>query len=1028
MYGPNQNVNPYTVVSTGLIVDTNDPQGRGRIKVYCQAYGDLPGTPYENLPWCNYITPFGGMISTNINRGPDDSPTEGSTSYGMWALPKVGSEAVIMCLNGDPASRVFFGCMPPRFMEHTMPHGRHIKDKDGKYSGPLSSTEKPIQPLATNITKAFGTDTTRPEYVSRVTDPGVTGLSDQYIKNKYTESSVADTNSGYKRSRINPERKFTANGDNYDSQIYSMTTPGFHSWSMDDSADNCRIRIRSSCGHNIIIDDTNERIYINTAEGNNWIELDQDGSIDIYASQSISINSDADINLNAKQSIRMHAEDVHVNANHDIVFSSNHVISNSSDVITSTAKTNYYVRSQKTNLRSTKEINTTSDKITTIAKSNCYVQGKVLNLKGTTALKAEGKRATITGTDNLVLSAKTLDAVTTKFNITNKSSLTIKSGAITLGSAAISATSGIIAPKVAASNTKAAIKSAGSVGSTGADVTPVVVDGVVVDPTTTPVTADASGDSAATNLTSAQLAQVLGSISSDVISDTMANMPSEDLGRALTEMSDEVVSNLLSSVGADLFSQVSSNIPTDMLPGILDKINGAAAGSIMQSLPAEDLEGILSQLPSPQLGNILSKIPSAQINDVVDNIPDTNILNDMQSAKLGDMLSNMQSDKLAALLDKMDPNAICNLHPALAGELIARANTEKSTVDANGVAVEQNTVTPKNALKYPNFGRILATRSPDEINSVLANIEPSALGETMSYIPTDKLTVDSTAVQRFDTSKIIPGNFQSTFSSSMTGADVGAKIADLPQDDVNELMNQMTPDQRGQLLTMIPDSGVVLPQVSKFLTSLTDKDKVAVFTSAASMDATEVLNSMTNDEVSQMSAVLPSLSGPDATSVLSDFNNTDVTSLLNNMEPDDVGSMLKDIPINDFTDLIERAPLADLIDVFSNMSPELLGADLARIPDEELNNFLLSMPNETMMSLLDKLSDQDKATILTKMNGPRAATSSAALIAAYPLRIPKHEPWIRSDNKSNTDMTQKYTNNETEIGRTHKTRNKYWSR
>lgn len=1028
MYSPDKNINPYTTISSGLIVDTNDPQGRGRIKVYCQAYGDLPDTPCENLPWCNYITPFGGMVNT-INRGTEDSPTtEGTVAYGMWAIPKVGSEAVIMCLNGDSANRVYIGCLPPKYAEHTMPHGRYIKDSTGKYSTPMTSTEKPIQPLASNTQKAFGAtaSTNAPEYLTRSADVGVTGLNKQFIDNKVTQSKIADTSSGYKQSRINPDRKFNANGSNYDSQIYSFTTPGFHAWSMDDSVDNCRIRIRSACGHNVIIDDTNERIYINTAEGNNWIELDQDGSIDIYSSQSISINSDANINLNAKKSIRLHAENLYFNAENDIALTSKHVISNSSNVITSTATTNYYVKSQISNFRSTHQINSTSDKITSIAKSNHYIQGNVLNLKGVTALKAASKRTTINGSNNLILDAGALNTQSNKFSINNKTTLVIKSPTIILGGTRISATSGIIAPK--ALTGVAAAANVGAVGTTVADPTPVIVDGVIVDPTIEDIPGDTSGDSATDNLSDAQLAQVMDRIPSDAVDDTLTKMSSGDLGRALTEMTSDALSNLFNNISPSTLPSIVSNIPADQLPGILDKLPGAQAGNLLQNIDPTEINGLLSQLPTQQLGNILSKVPSDKIGGVFSNISDPNILKDVQSSQVGDILSNLPTTDLSKVMSKLDPSIVTNLSPALAGELVARSNTEKRTVSVDGVDIPVNTVTAENALKYPNFGKILATRPAAEVNDVISKVEPSAVGETKSFVPTNKLTGDSSSNQQIDISKLIPESHQDQFNATMTGADIGDKISKMDKSDVDSMMSQMPPDKAGKLLSSIPDTSNVLPNVVKFLPELSDKDKQTIMSAASSMDATKALSSLPNADVAKMAPAFSTLRGPDLSKVLANFNATEITKMVGEMSAKDAGAMLNTLSDNDFKNLIGTVPSNVLTDVFNRLDPEQLGNILTRMPDDVLNKFLLDMPGEAMTALLKKVPEKFTAQILTKMNGPRAAISSNAVFASYPLRIPKHEPWVRSDNKSDMDMTQMYTKNEPEIGRTHKTRNKYWRR
>jgi uncharacterized protein (DUF2345 family) len=77
---------------------------------------------------------------------------------------------------------------------------------------------------------------------------------------------------------------------------------------MQDDVDGSRIRFKTAEGHQIIFDDTNERIYMSTAKGKSWIELDQDGRIHVFGSDSISVRSGKDINFTADQDINFEAE------------------------------------------------------------------------------------------------------------------------------------------------------------------------------------------------------------------------------------------------------------------------------------------------------------------------------------------------------------------------------------------------------------------------------------------------------------------------------------------------------------------------------------------------------------------------------------------------------------------------------------------------------------------------------------------------------------------------------------------------
>lgn len=311
-------------ITLGTVVDTNDPQQMGRVRAICPQWGDSFDQDVTDVPWAIYCTPFGGQTSVGT-RGPGIQDSEGGIAYGMWAIPKVGAQVLIMCIDGDPRYRVYIGCVYDQQIPHTLPHGRFMFDDhpelekrggDMKPYGPYTSREKSINPLYDNMKQAFG-NKAEPNYEwrSRAADHTATAIDVSMLNHTY--SKVADdkdfkfdnwnSNQGYQLNRQDPHANVQTD-KNLDSMVYSMTSPGFHSLSMDDRMENCRVRLRTTSGHQIIMDDTNERIYVATAKGNNWIEMDQDGNIDIFTTNKVNIRANKDINLTSDETIRMHAK------------------------------------------------------------------------------------------------------------------------------------------------------------------------------------------------------------------------------------------------------------------------------------------------------------------------------------------------------------------------------------------------------------------------------------------------------------------------------------------------------------------------------------------------------------------------------------------------------------------------------------------------------------------------------------------------------------------------------------------------
>lgn len=342
-------------IMIGEVVNANDPQQMGRVQVHIVSHStDRNLSPeLSHFPWASYGSPFGGIDSQSMRgpAGPDDSfpnygsSTEGPVAYGMWAIPKVGARVLLCAIDNDPNQLFWFGCVYPNSTPHTMPHGRYTtRAGSGEPDGPLSTLETKITPLYENLSKAFG-GRDNFEWRSRGADYQVAGATKNRVDDKSERTGTlsevhddyeqtiteADGNNvgkdynyrqGYGLNRADPERDTNTQADidrdiqtekYLESQVVSVTSPGFHALSMDDRPENCRMRMRTSTGHQIIMDDTNERIYVSTNEGRNWIEMDSDGHIYIFSEESISMRAEGDLNLTAEKSVRIKGnEGVHI--------------------------------------------------------------------------------------------------------------------------------------------------------------------------------------------------------------------------------------------------------------------------------------------------------------------------------------------------------------------------------------------------------------------------------------------------------------------------------------------------------------------------------------------------------------------------------------------------------------------------------------------------------------------------------------------------------------------------------------------
>lgn len=304
-------------ITLGTVISSDDPHQMGRLKILCPGLGDNANDiAGSNLPWASYVSPLGGMVNSSFKRGSNDgASTPGPVAYGLWGIPKRGTTVLVCCVDGDPYYRVWMGCVYDQGAASSLPHGRFFYDgNSGTPEGPLDSHEEPIEPLYSNLVQAFKHKDNNYEWRTRGADysvagnkPEFTGMapSDVADETEVTTFSSADGKTFDVKNGYATNRHQESEGD--ESSVYSWTSPGFHSISMDDRPENCRIRVRTTSGAQILMDDTNERIYISTPQGNNWVEMDYNGNIDMYGKR-ISMRAEEDINFTAGETIRMYAD------------------------------------------------------------------------------------------------------------------------------------------------------------------------------------------------------------------------------------------------------------------------------------------------------------------------------------------------------------------------------------------------------------------------------------------------------------------------------------------------------------------------------------------------------------------------------------------------------------------------------------------------------------------------------------------------------------------------------------------------
>jgi len=319
----------------GIIKNNVDPARLGRVQVFIP---DLGGDEFEPSNWytISYASPFGG--STVGMPGSSNSQAFGAEqqTYGFWAVPPdLGVYVLVTFVMGDPTRGYFFACIPNTPVQSMTPaiarpdNNLNVIVPDGFGDRVADDSYLPTTELNTN---SVDTDTAT-DFVSRprLIHPYQAnivieqGLDTDPVRGTVTSSSQRDTPSrvyGWSTpGRTTPDETDFPNYDDLVNkqgitinqfQSYWIARKGGHSFVMDDGdvhGDSNLVRLRSAGGHQILMHDTEETLYIVNNRGTAWIELTKEGSINVFSGNCINVRAATDINYHADGNVNIHAGD-----------------------------------------------------------------------------------------------------------------------------------------------------------------------------------------------------------------------------------------------------------------------------------------------------------------------------------------------------------------------------------------------------------------------------------------------------------------------------------------------------------------------------------------------------------------------------------------------------------------------------------------------------------------------------------------------------------------------------------------------
>ena len=316
----------------GRIMNNVDPTRSGRLQVYIEQFGG--SNPKDKSLWrtVSYVPPFYGVTphtGTNVGTG---TFTGNQQSYGMWFTPPdVGTRVICIFVAGDPNQGYYIGCVPEEGITHMLPaigSSKKFQLSDSQKALLGSATQLPVTEINNTNLKISENprffDQAKPVHSVVAAEMLQQGLINDTVRGPINSNSQRESPSsaygittpgrpiyqgGLAESDIKQKLQ---SGAVKPQDLKIIARRGGHSIVMDDGdlegKDNL-VRIRTSKGHQITMSDDGNCFYIVHANGQTWIELGVEGTVDVYATNSVNVRTQGTINLHADKDINIYAKE-----------------------------------------------------------------------------------------------------------------------------------------------------------------------------------------------------------------------------------------------------------------------------------------------------------------------------------------------------------------------------------------------------------------------------------------------------------------------------------------------------------------------------------------------------------------------------------------------------------------------------------------------------------------------------------------------------------------------------------------------
>jgi hypothetical protein len=331
----------------GIVKDNIDPTRSGKIRVQIEGNTNNQSDNGDGWTTVQYLSTYFGMVKPTAGQSGTGDYVGNPSAYGQWqSPPDIGTQVLCIFANGDPSRGYYIGAVvDPEALQMIPAIGssENVVPNEGEAQGLAGAPRLPVTSINTNNRNIADStnyiDAPKPVHSYTASIMSQQGIIRDPIRGPISSSASREAVSRVGWGVATPGRPIMEGGyddenlpENLSSknqeQLKVTARRGGHSIVMDDGDIIGRdqlIRIRTALGHQIMMSDDGQTLMILHSNGQSYVELGKEGTVDIFSTNSFNVRTQGDINFHADQHINFHASEnmniqaknLHINTEED---------------------------------------------------------------------------------------------------------------------------------------------------------------------------------------------------------------------------------------------------------------------------------------------------------------------------------------------------------------------------------------------------------------------------------------------------------------------------------------------------------------------------------------------------------------------------------------------------------------------------------------------------------------------------------------------------------------------------------------